>query len=378
LTFSPAVAGSTSAVQTVTVSNSSTVAATQLALSVTAGFSLTQNTCTTTLAAGSSCTVGVVFAPTSTGAQTGSFTVTSATVVNVATVALSGTGALAAAIQVAPAAISFATTGVGLASAPTTVTVTNTGAATTLSALALAVPAGFQLVNNTCPAALGPGASCTVGVEFVPTSAGQQSGSLTVSTSTLPTGASVPLTGAGFDFTLNVSGSSVQSVSSGQSISYTLVLTPLSGSSGSFTFACDALPTDALCAFSPTALTLNSGATGNFTVQVSTTGSTASARPHSLRTWSIFPILCGLLLLPISWRARRKALSTILSLALLALLAGGIVSCTSSGGGTGGGTGGGGGSGGVSGTTPAGTYSIPVTVTSTGISHSATLTLTVD
>ncbi len=378
LTFSPAVAGSTSAVQTVTVSNSSTVAATQLALSVTAGFSLTQNTCTTTLAAGSSCTVGVVFAPTSTGAQTGSFTVTSATVVNVATVALSGTGALAAAIQVAPAAISFATTGVGLASSPTTVTVTNTGAATALSALALAVPAGFQLVNNTCPAALGPGASCTAGVEFVPTSAGQQTGSLTVSTSTLPTGASVPLTGAGFDFTLTVSGSSVQSVSSGQSISYTLVLTPLSGSSGSFTFACDALPTDALCAFSPTALTLNSGATGNFTVQVSTAGSTASAGQHSLRTWSIFPILCGLLLLPISWRARRKALSNILSLALLALLAGGIVSCTSSGGGTGGGTGGGGGSGGVSGTTPAGTYSIPVTVTSTGISHSATLTLTVD
>ena len=84
-----------------------------------------------------------------------------------------------------------------------------------------------------------------------------------------------------------------------------------------------------------------------FTMQVSTSGSTASARPHSLRTWSIFPILCGLLLLPISWRARRKALSTILSLALLALLAGGIVSCTSSGGGTGGGTGGGGGSGGV-------------------------------
>jgi hypothetical protein len=53
---------------------------------------------------------------------------------------------------------------------------------------------------------------------------------------------------------------------------------------------------------------------------------------------------------------------------------GGFSSCTSSGGGTGGGTGGNGGGS----KTPAGTYTIPVSVTSMGIAHSLNVTLTVD
>jgi len=60
------------------------------------------------------------------------------------------------------------------------------------------------------------------------------------------------------------------------------------------------------------------------------------------------------------------------------VVVGGVASCASSGGGTGGGGGGSGGTGGGSGLTPDGTYSIPVTVTSNGVSHSATVTLTVD
>jgi hypothetical protein len=57
---------------------------------------------------------------------------------------------------------------------------------------------------------------------------------------------------------------------------------------------------------------------------------------------------------------------------LLAFLVGGVVSCTISGGGGSTGPGSGGGK------TPAGTYSIPVTVTSMGVSHSVTVTLVVD
>jgi hypothetical protein len=62
-------------------------------------------------------------------------------------------------------------------------------------------------------------------------------------------------------------------------------------------------------------------------------------------------------------------------LSLLVFLIGSVASCTSSGGGTGGGSGPG--SGGT-GLTPAGTYSVPLTVTSTGVAHSVTVTLTVD
>src|ERR1035441_7686351 len=108
--------------------------------------------------------------------------------------------------------------------------------------------------------------------------------------------------------------------------------------------------------------------TGNVTVQISTTA--ATARLIEPAVWRILPLACGLVLLPFGWRRRRKAL---LLVALLSILAGGVSSCTSSGGGTGG-SGGEGGSGG----TPAGTYSIPVTAVAAGVQHSVTLTLTVD
>jgi hypothetical protein len=91
--------------------------------------------------------------------------------------------------------------------------------------------------------------------------------------------------------------------------------------------------------------------------------------------WRLLPLSCGLLLLPIALCRRRNRL---LLIALLAVVAVSASSCTSSGGGSGGGGGGGGGGSGSSSTTPAGTYSIPVTITSTGISHVVTLTLIVD
>ena len=368
LTFGMTSVGQSSAAQTVTVSNTSSAVASQLAFTVPAQFSLTQNTCTGSLGAGGSCTVGVIFQPTAVGAATGVLTISSASVATPATVLLSGTGAAGAAIQVTPGTIVFATTAPGATSSQTTVTVTNTGATASLSNLALAVTAGFQLVSNTCPDALAPGLSCTAGVEFTPTVAGAQTGTLTVTSSALATGASVPLSGMSLDFTLAVSGSSSQTVAAGLTANYTLTITPLNGSGGTFTFACGTLPANALCLFNPATETLN-GITGTVTVEISTGKATAELRNPAMGR--ILPLVCGLVLLPLGWKRRRKAL---LLAALLSILAGGVSSCTSSGGGTGGGSGGNGGSGG----TPAGTYSIPVTAASNGIQHSVTLTLTVD
>jgi hypothetical protein len=375
LTFAPTVVGSVSAAQTVTVSNSSSVTATQLALSASNGFALAQNTCGASLASDASCTVGVVFAPNATGPAYGTFTATSAAIANQAIVPLSGTGALAAAIQVTPAAINFASIGVGLDSAPATVTITNIGTVTALSNLALTVPVSFQLVNNTCAATLAPGSSCTAGVVFAPTAAGAQTGSLTVTSTTVAAAATVPLQGMGFDFTVAVSGSSIQSVAAGLSASYTLVLTPLNGSAGTFTFACGSLPVNAVCVFNPASETLNAGVTGNVTVQISTATPTTAALSRKPGPWGVLPLVCGLFLLPFGWRRRRRTLHRILLLALLSVLIGAIASCATSGGGTGGGTNG---LSGGSATTPAATYSISVTAASTGVSHSTGLTLTVD
>ena len=89
--FGSVTVGSTSAAQTVTVSNTGNVAASVSAVSVTGPFSQA-NTCGTSIAAGGSCTVSVKFAPTAAGAASGTLSVASSAPGSPLTVALSGTG----------------------------------------------------------------------------------------------------------------------------------------------------------------------------------------------------------------------------------------------------------------------------------------------
>jgi hypothetical protein len=369
LNYGTVTIGQSSAAQAVALTNTSNITVSGLTATASPQFSVTQDSCTGSLAAGSSCLVAVAFAPTASGAQSGVLTLSSPAVTTPATVLLTGSGATGAAVQITPGAIEFATTPMGSISAQTPVTVTNTGASASLNSLALSVSAGFLLVNNTCGATLAPGASCTAGVEFAPTSGGAQTGSLTV-TSSSATGASIPLSGLAFDFTLAVSGSSSPTVSSGQTASYTLAIIPLDGSQGTFTFQCGTLPANAICTFNPPSEALN-GAAGTVSVQISTGGGGSSARVTGSNKWRLLPLVCGLVLLPFGLRRRPKAL---LLPAVLAIFVAGVSSCTSSGGGTGGGSGGN--SGGSS--TPAGTYTIPVTAAANGVQHSVSLTLTVD
>jgi hypothetical protein len=295
--------------------------------------------------------------------------VSSASIATAATVALSGTGAVGASLQVLPGSIVFPTTGVGQSSSPKTVTVTNEGTVDSVSGLTLTAPAGFTLVNNTCAATLAAGASCTAGVEFAPQSAGAAMGSLAVGATGVPTQV-IALAGTRFDFRISVSGASSQTVSSGRAASYTLVLTTLNGSQGTFTLNCNTLPANASCAFNPVNPTVGSGATGNVTVQISTGTLAASNRGAS----PVAPLLCGLALLSLGWRKRRRAL---LLCGLALVIGASVTSCTSAGTNSSGGSGGdGGGSGSTS--TPAGTYSVPVSASADGVQHSVTVTLVVD
>jgi hypothetical protein len=274
--------------------------------------------------------------------------------------------------------LAFQQTGVGLVSGSSTVTITNPDGVTSLSSLALTVTAGFQLVSSTCPATLAPGASCTAIVAFAPVSAGAQSGSLNVTSSALPTGSFLALSGMGFDFTLAPSGSATQTIANGQTAYYTLdicgaegcTLTPTLGAQGAFIFQCGTLPSYASCAFNPASETIPTGVTGNVVVEIATGLTQTSARSSRPPAWPVLPLACGLVLLPFALARRRRALMLI---ALLGILTGGVSSCVSS-------------SGGVStvntktgtGSTPPATYSIPVTATSNGVSHQVTLTLIVD
>jgi hypothetical protein len=277
-------------------------------------------------------------------------------------------------LNVSPSQLTFAATLTGQSSAAQTVTVTNTGSFTATS-LTLTIAAPFNLTQDSCGGNnLAAGASCTVGVIFSPSANGTAPGTLTVGSLSAIAPATVVLSGTGVvpvDFTVTVSGSSSQTVASGQTAYFPLVITPANGLAGTFTFQCGTLPANTLCLFNPgSVIQVSAGATGNVTAQISTGKSGSSVRSDAPARWRVLPLACGLVLLPLAWRRRRKFL---LMAAFMAVLACGVSSCTSSGGGLGGT-----GTQSVTGSTPAGTYLIPLTVVSGTIQHSITVTLTVD
>ncbi len=406
LSYSSEPVGQSSPAQTVTVTNVSPNAASGLAVAVSGPFSLSANNCPASLAGGASCTAGVVFTPIAGGQSAGQLTVNSTWALAPASVALSGIGGLVGAVQFKPGSILFATTGAGQASSPTTVTIANASTTQTLPNFALAVSQGFTLVNNTCGATLAANANCTVGVEFTPASAGAAAGTLTATSDALATPAVLQLAGTGFDFSFCTTGSAGPcpppapiTVASGQTAGFTLSVVSLGGAVGpfTFTFQCGTLPQYATCSYSPTSLNVTGSATGTETVDITTSQTTAMlAAPHSGsnpnsgggRPW----LLAGglLLLLPLSrlgvirlkivrykivlFRMHR----TLLAIAWLIVAIGALTSCSGSGGGGGGAPPKGGGGGDSTSTTPPGTYTIPVQVTSNGVQHSITLTLTVD
>jgi hypothetical protein len=208
LSFGSVAVGATSAPQDLTLTNPGGAALAGIGGAITGPFAaVTTGTfpagaplCGTTLAAGASCTIRVVFAPTAVGPATGSVTVTAGGPVGGSPAALTGTGvASAPAATLTPA--TWNPTGVrgcGLLSCPGALfTLTNTGSVplagitqgtitgasefTVFRALSTCGPAGGgQLLGQTT---LAPGATCTIAVRFAPPvgdTTGARSASLSV------------------------------------------------------------------------------------------------------------------------------------------------------------------------------------------------------
>jgi hypothetical protein len=368
MSFTQPKLGEPSAAQVATISNTSSVTVSGLVLAASTPFTLSQNTCGSTLAAGASCSTNIVFTPAANGVVAGSLTVSSSAS-DPATAALVGTGGAAGSVQAQPGSVTFSTIGVGSASTPQSVTLTN-NSTILLAELKMSASPGFEVASTTCGASLDPAAACVVQIAFLPTAAGHQTGVLTVISESLPTAAQVSLSGTGFDFTVTTSGPSSKTISSGQTASYVFTLSPLNGSTGTFTFSCSSLPANSSCSFNPTSESVAANSTASLTLNIATGNgaSSASLRPRGGTGMSqLLPIAC-LLVLPFLFRYRGNLLPLVILIAGLI----GMTSCA--------GAGGGGGGTPVSskGNTPPGTYSIVVNATANGVSHKTTLTLIVD
>ncbi len=209
LNFGSVATGSTSAAQSVTVSNPTGSAASVSSIATSGDFAQT-NTCGSSIPANGSCTVSVTFAPTATGARTGSLTVNAGGVTN--TVTLSGTGtAPGPVLNADPSSLSFGSTVVGSSSSAQAVQVTNSGTSTA-TVSAVAASGDFSQTNNCSSIAVG--ASCTVNVTFKPTAGGSRTGNLTVTSNANNSPTTVALTGTGIDSSTNIAAGQPASASS--------------------------------------------------------------------------------------------------------------------------------------------------------------------
>jgi hypothetical protein len=176
-TFASQTVGTSSAPQSVTLTNSGTSALAVTSIGALGDFAVTNN-CGTSLAAGAFCSMAVVFTPQNTGTRSGSLTLTDSAAGSPQIVALTGTGAGAPGASVSPASLTFAPLMIGSTSSAETITVTNNGSAPlTISSVMVS---GDYAESNTCGSPVAAGASCAIGVVFTPTAAGARAGVLTI------------------------------------------------------------------------------------------------------------------------------------------------------------------------------------------------------
>ena len=366
LTFAVQQLGTSSATQQVTLTNSGDVALTLISAQIASGDFVAVNSCGNSLAGHASCSIGVVFQPKSVGPQAGVLTV--ADQYRSQTVALSGTGVAPPGVSLSPLfGMSFPATGVGLSSAPQTVTLTNNGGMP-LAIATVAVSGDFAVVpgSNTCGSTVAVGDACTMQIVFQPTAGGARSGALTISDSAPGSPQTLPLSGAGVDFTLATNGPSSLTIASGQNAVFPLLFTSGPAVSGAtISLACSGAPVNSTCKVAPATLAVDGNATTvSVTVLTGVSGSASVSPVRSRILWAVMLVPFGL----IAVRRSRLAAAAVLCVLVMASGCGSGRLIPSAGGP---------GSGGSGAVTPAGSYNIVVTATGAGLTRTVNLTLVV-
>jgi len=364
--------GSSSASQQATLTNTGSVALGISGVSASGDFNQT-NTCGTSLAGGANCKITVTFIPTANGLRSGTLSVSDDASGSPQTASLTGTGlSTTPSVSLSPTSLNFPGTLVTSSSATQQVKLTNSGNGA-LSISGISASGDYSQTNN-CGASLGGAANCSITVTFKPTAGGSRTGSVSIADNATGSPQTVSLAGTGMDFSLSASPSSA-SVNAGQAANLGLVVSPDGGFNQGVSFACSGAPVASTCTVTPSSVTPNGSSAASVSIAITTTA-------HSFivpRVWQIppptglrflvmfatFAIFCVSVLKP----RRRLALGfcTVVFAIIFANGCAGIVGQSS---GPPPSTGGG---------TPAGTYTITFTGTSSGnLSHSFAFTLKVN
>ncbi|HLJ16746.1 MAG TPA: choice-of-anchor D domain-containing protein [Bryobacteraceae bacterium] len=197
LGFSNQSVGTSSAAQTLTLSNTGNATLNISSITATGDFAETNN-CGAALSANANCLINVIFTPTTAGARTGVLTVTddAGNVPGITqTAQLSGTGLAVPVVTLSTTTLSFTGQAIGTASAAQVVTLTNTGGAA-LTITGVNMTGDFSEVNN-CGSSVAPNANCTINVTFTPTVAGNRFGTVVFADNATNSPQTISLSGNG-------------------------------------------------------------------------------------------------------------------------------------------------------------------------------------
>lgn len=374
LSFSPQAVGTTSAPQTVTVTNQTT---NRVNISSISTYELNPqyteaDTCATGLGPGASCTIAVTFAPTESGTLSRILTVNDDAyggphVVGLMGDAITGPQVVILGLSGGSDSTWVGNTFVGTTVGPSPVTAENLGESP-LIVTRVATTGDFSQTNNCTTLAFRD--LCTINISFTPTAPGDRTGTLTITDNAPDSPQVVTLLGGGEEFSLAASQAST-SVTAGQSATYTINLTPVGGFNQQITLTCTGAPQRSTCSVSPNPVTLNGVNVGSVTITVTTTApSFAFPAQRSIpprwtpRLPQALALLALFLALVVAVVSRRRLEVAVVAALMLATL---WASCGGSGGGGGENLG-----------TPSGTYTLTVSGMSGSLSHTLNLTLNVN
>ncbi len=280
-----------------------------------------------------------------------------------ATAQLSGTGTAATGtVTVSPTSLSFGTQVVSTTSAAQAITVTNTGT-TSVTISSVTAPGGFAQTNN-CTA-LAANATCTINVTFSPTAAQAYSGNVMITDTATGSPQLVAVSGTGVTSQVIISipsgGSNTATSVPGGTAYYGLILTPAPGFTGTVTLGCSTSSPTVTCTAIPSTITLTAGNSTEVAFGIQTyckgtttnTGSLPALPTLPGSTGGIALLFVTMSLAGASWTYRRNPRAAIAFALVLIVILGGAA-CS------------GGPAKGPNGITPAGTYYITLTATTSG------------
>lgn len=377
LTFTATKQGVATASQAITLTNNTSTAipftsATIISPSPAAAatdFVVTNTSCGTSIPAGMSCALGVVFTA-STTSETATVSIVDGDSSSPQTVALTGTAP--ALFQVMPTSLTFTSSAVGTATAAQMVTITNgTGAAVPFTSATVTLTsatgnkADFAVNSTNCGISV-PIAGCTISVVYTPSVAATETANLVLVDGDASSPQTIALTGSvtvvqpGFGLTTSQSG--VLTIKKGSSGMFNVSVNSTGGFNSAVALTCSGEPRKSTCMIVPSSVTPPANGTMSAAVTIATTALVApppSSAPRfppvSIRM--VTPVFAAflMLLLFLSERRFRTRLGLVGALLVFVALAG----CAASG-------------------TPKGNSTITITGTSGTLTQTVTVQVTVD